>query len=277
MTFCIKTAKRERGKDVMVTCLIEKPLVRMYPSESLTGEVSDELVFGTRLEVLSACGIAAYCRTSYGYEGYVNAWELSALREGSEDLQDKKEAHILYAPCDVLPKAEYREKPLMHLHIGSEVFLTGERDDRFAACRIGGKKGYLPLYALPDPVPENLPDGFRIAAHALGFLGTPYRWGGKTEEGTDCSGLVFTACALSGSRIYRDAVFKEEYAEKIPPDKVQRGDIAYFSGHAAVMLDENEFVHASARHGRVVTGSFTEGDLDREKVLCFARVGKIPL
>ena len=98
-----------------------------------------------------------------------------------------------------------------------------------------------------------------VLQRALALMGTPYRWGGKTPAGIDCSGLCSMAYLLCGISIWRDSELKEGYP--IHPAHVSDmrvGDLVYFPGHVALYLGNGEYIHSTARAGDngVVINSF---------------------
>ena len=248
---------------------VNKPSVWMYASDNLVGEVSDELLFGTMVEIISENDSTAYVRTDYGYCGYLNRWDIC---ECTEHDCEENERVTVNSRCDLLFDKEYRQKPYISIPKGSRVRISERLDGRFSQCVVGRKKLYIPNYAIEAPVYSSV--GIGIATVALSYLGAPYRWGGKSDCGIDCSGLAFMSCRLCGVDIYRDAIFDDRYLTEIEQEEVDSGDFAYFKGHVAVMTGRNSFVHASASSCRVVTGFFGENGLTRESVLCFARIKK---
>ena len=97
---------------------------------------------------------------------------------------------------------------------------------------------------------------------AMGYLHTPYRFGGKTPQGIDCSGLCSISYLINGAVIWRDAVRPPKGCVRpISLQEAKPADLLYFPGHMALYLGENRFLHATAHTGDdgVCIGSFQEG------------------
>lgn len=102
-----------------------------------------------------------------------------------------------------------------------------------------------------------------LAGQAEKYLGTEYRWGGKSGRGIDCSGLVSSAYMQCGVLIYRDAKLVEGWPmHAIPFEKKQRGDALYFPGHIALYLGGGRYIHSTgaAKSGGVVVNSLDPAD-----------------
>lgn len=102
-----------------------------------------------------------------------------------------------------------------------------------------------------------------LAEQAKKYLGTEYRWGGKSGRGIDCSSLVSSAYMQCGVLIYRDAKLVEGWPmHKIPLEQAKRGDALYFPGHIALYLGEGRYIHSTgaARSGGVVLNSLDPAD-----------------
>jgi cell wall-associated NlpC family hydrolase len=93
---------------------------------------------------------------------------------------------------------------------------------------------------------------------ALRFLNAPYRWGGKTILGMDCSGLTQVAFSMAGVDLPRDAWQQAEQGETIPfVELAQTNDLAFFDNqegkiiHVGIVADEldgrKQIIHASGK------------------------------
>jgi len=87
------------------------------------------------------------------------------------------------------------------------------------------------------------------------YLGSPYEWGGMSERGIDCSGLVHMAYRAAGQLVPRDAHQQQEAAE--PVSDPQPGDLVFYgegrADHVAFWLGGGlaggRILHATGRDG----------------------------
>lgn len=97
---------------------------------------------------------------------------------------------------------------------------------------------------------------------ARSFTGTPYRWGGTTRSGMDCSGLLITSYNAAGVSIPRTAKEQSKFGKKVSMYELKPGDMVFFAAkkgrrkvtHAGMITEVNgrrdvRFIHASSSLG----------------------------
>lgn len=165
-------------------------------------------------------------------------------------------------------------KILDELNYGTSVRMVGLSDDWFRVI-VNGKEGYVstafvaegsyePAATLSKATGTEL--GKEIAAYALQYVGTPYKWGGQSpESGFDCSGFVqyvYGQFGYSTSRVANDALSDGVHVD---PADLQPGDLLCFYsgnnyvGHLGIYVGDDMFVHAANSATGVVTTTLASG------------------
>jgi len=101
----------------------------------------------------------------------------------------------------------------------------------------------------------------QLVLEALGQVGRPYRWGGGTPDGFDCSGLVQYVYAQTGLSVPRTAREQHAMGGPIDLDDAEPGDLLFYSfagrkvDHVAIYLGDDQAVHAPASGRTVIVAS----------------------
>lgn len=231
-------------------------------------ENADEVLFGMNVEILrEVSNNWLYVRTHYNYEGYINRENLLINDENSKIWDREKNSVVINSFADVLNRPEASGYEIVTLTRGANLILINEisENKRFVKVKLPDSKiGWIrknfisnlrKSYDITDE--EVLRENLTKAA--LSYLGTQYRWGGKTPCGIDCSGLCSMAYMLNGVLIYRDAKIKKGFPiREISIDKLKKGDLIFFPGHVAMYLGNGNYVHSATSNDIVRVNSFNE-------------------
>jgi cell wall-associated NlpC family hydrolase len=90
----------------------------------------------------------------------------------------------------------------------------------------------------------------------MGFLGTPYKWGGSSIKGLDCSAFVRKMYSFFDIELPRTAREQSHMGKRVARSDLEIGDLVFFNtrrpiGHVGIYVGNNEFIHASYRGKQV--------------------------
>jgi cell wall-associated NlpC family hydrolase len=123
------------------------------------------------------------------------------------------------------------------------------------------------IAASPDPaqllreesateLPEKGLDSLTEAAYS--YLATPYRFGGSSHQGIDCSSFVRNVFRELDIDLPRTAREQYRLGDKVAPEELKSGDLLFFRtyakypSHVGIYLGDHKMIHASPRSRRVV-------------------------
>lgn len=120
-----------------------------------------------------------------------------------------------------------------------------------------------------------------IVATAYHYLGSPYRYGGTTSKGFDCSGLIYATYGRYDFTLPRSAHDMMDYGKKINQRDALPGDLAFFKNvgrkidHVAIVYKNDRsgiwLLHSTSSKG-VVLQSLNQSDYWRKRLVQINRI-----
>lgn len=222
------------------------PLVREAQAQApiLSADRADapaasELLPGERFAVLdTGHGYAWGFSVADHYVGHVRLDALAAPgTDGEEGLVGPEDALVFRGPA-------VKSEVVAALPLGARLRWM-PHDERFVRLVAGPHAGcFLHRRHLLPAAGDPALDWVEVA---LRFVGAPYRWGGRSRAGVDCSGLIQVARQIAGHRCRRDSDMQfADLVTEVEPAGVQRGDVAWWPGHIGILLDAATLLHANA-------------------------------
>ncbi len=109
-----------------------------------------------------------------------------------------------------------------------------------------------------------------LLEEAQTYIGTPYRYGGTTRNGIDCSAFVLSVFGASaGVTLPRVAAAQAQQGERVEKEDLQKGDLVFFShgrgriSHVGIVEDvtpdgDIKFIHAATSRGVMISSLTTD-------------------
>jgi len=124
----------------------------------------------------------------------------------------------------------------LHVHLSGPVTQYPHRTSTPSAPSSGGGGG--------SSAPSGV--GARAALLARDYLGVPYRWGGSSPSGFDCSGLVYFVYGRLGVTLPRVTYSQWNAGRHVLRSQLAPGDLVFFYGHShvGIYIGGGRFIHS---------------------------------
>ena len=194
--------------------------------------LTSQLLWGEPVTIYDRAGGFAWVQSDVdGYVGYVPD---SGVAEG----QARPDHLVTAQAAQLYAEPQLKRPPLINLPGGARVSVGETRD------------GYVHVGTHWCPASLVTPFsklGGDFVSMAERFISAPYLWGGRSARGLDCSALVQLSLAAVGVDCPRDSDMQQTLGTGVTRAD-QRGDLVFWAGHVAIMLDATHMIHANAHH-----------------------------
>lgn len=193
------------------------------------------------------------------------------IQDAGDQIQvQSPEGYLCYIPADAVRRVFLSEWTryhmgqvavfLMPVDLGSTRINRGSRLPHLGDNRVLLASGDT-LSVEPELVhildPEENPKRAAILDAAEKYLGLPYVWGGRSDEGVDCSGLVLQTFNMNGHFLPRDSDQISNVGRLIAfpgwMDAMLPGDVLFFTGnrrlvtHTGIYMGDQTMIHSSGK------------------------------
>jgi peptidoglycan endopeptidase LytE len=238
----LKTANRLKSSKLKPDQLlvIPTPKAKISPKPATSASPSREVYTVRQGDTLT--GIAKKTGTTIARLRDLNRLQGSSLKIGKKlSLKTRQDPDALSVPAPV----EYTKNELLPEHEEEDDGITGEEARAEIERQAKESRSLLSNWNTPDE--QQL-----LVKAALGFLGAPYRLGGFSMKGLDCSGLVKKIYQTFNIDLPRTAFEQSHIGLRVARSKLIEGDLIFFNtrrtlGHVGIYIGNDQFVHASSR------------------------------
>ena len=221
---------------------VNVPISGVMAEASHQAHCVSEALYGERVTIIGHKDDWAAVRQHHdGYIGYMPIAHLEPLP--AQDNEANVPTHWVHQRSTLLFQAPDIKSPVMQrIPFAAQLTLNAPANTPFSQTSCG----LFVWHAHCLPVQQaHSSDPIQLAR--THFLGTPYRWGGRSPEGADCSGLIQLLARSKGLSIPRDSVDQElAIASVVPAGDYQAGDLVYWPGHTGILTSPDDLLHATA-------------------------------
>lgn len=227
---------------LLMICKIKIGNIFKKPNEN--SELASQLLFGEKFIVQKK--IKNYYK---GYSLYDNYSGYAMINNFKKNYK-KRLYRIIKKKIFLYSSPDNKKKTKKNLFFNSKISILESRKN---FIRIGN------YWIKENSISKKNKNSNNYLKYISFFLKTKYLWGGNSTEGIDCSGLVQELMKSINKKCPRDS--KDQinfFKKKISLSKVKKGDLIFWKGHVAIVLNKMNLIHAYGPKKKVTIMSITK-------------------
>ena len=217
---------------------LNSPATNINLRPSLDSEVTSQILYGEKFEILSIRGNWVKIKTNFdNYIGYI---------KNSKFYQEFKPTNKI---CKLKSRIFKKER---NKFLPTNKFL-------YFASGISLKKQDKKYIEFEKNKWIKKDDTKKIDHYEINFvkilklfLNSKYLWGGKTSNGIDCSALIQIYFYYNRIFFPRDTKDQIKFCKKKLNKKLIKGDIIFWKGHVGMCINNSKFIHAYGPRKKVL-------------------------
>jgi gamma-D-glutamyl-L-lysine dipeptidyl-peptidase len=247
-----------------MSCVVaNKAIISLMELPTTESYIVDEIFYGSVVQVLEENSDWYRLQTEYRYIGFAKKCDFIYEKNIVNKWITMDKYLINNKSVDVLNAPKVQSRLLINLTLGCTIHKVRNTKDiqgYSLVCLLSGERGYVRSAFIQNQVKIVISDDMKLRDGLIEiakiYLGTQYRWGGKSLLGIDCSGLASMVYMLNGILINRDScILKDFPIKKIDYIDIKKGDLIYFTNHIGIYVDNGIFIHSSEEKNGVVYNS----------------------
>ena len=214
----------------------KKPYSNIYKSSSETSEVTSQILYGEKFQIIFKNKNWMKIKTSLdNYIGYI--------KSKSFTNSHKPTYKVFVLKSCIFNKLKNKTKNFLPFAAKISIIQENEKLIEFEKNKWIKKTDIKKI----DHVEKNYLKILKL------FLDIKYVWGGKTYKGIDCSAILQLLYYYNNKFYPRDTKDQLKYSKSnIKRKKFRRGDIIFWKGHVAICIDTQRLIHAFGPEKKVI-------------------------
>ncbi len=231
----------------MPTFLVQLPVADLHKEPEPSSETVSQAIIGDEIALLSHLNDWSFVQMKDGYTGWMRK---DAYMEVMQKPQFQHRVASLFACLYQTPSIS-QHPPIMTLPFYAPVQLTGKNSGNWEEIKVASHTlAWINKYDIQKVRQLSYREMLELSRR---FVGLPYRWGGTTSFGLDCSGFVQLLFKQIGVLLPRDSYQQADspLLQAVEINSRQAGDLLFYGRnkritHVGLYLDHDTLIHAKA-------------------------------